>query len=75
MINRIALRGRIFSRYNTIGEFGAHIGWNHQKVSRIMNGKQSPTADEITVMSNALGIDDPDDLVGVFFANEVHKVD
>lgn len=75
MVNESALRGRIFSRYRNISEFGNRIGWNHQKVFRILSGKQSPTADEIGVMSNALDINDADTLVSVFFADRVHKVD
>lgn len=75
MVNESALRGRIFSRFRSMSEFGSRIGWNHQKVFRILSGKQSPTSDEIALMSDALGINDADTLVSVFFADRVHKVD
>ena len=75
MVNESALRGRIYSGYRNISDFASRIGWNHQKVLRILSGKQSPTADEIGLISDALNINDADTLVSVFFADRVHKID
>lgn len=64
----INLRGMVLSKYKTIGEFAAAVGWKRNKASRIINGVQKPDITDIQDMTKALGIDSPEMFMHVFFA-------
>ena len=52
----MALRGLVFSKFNSIGEFATAIGWQRNKASRIINGKQTPTKKDMEDMIVTLDI-------------------
>jgi transcriptional regulator with XRE-family HTH domain len=62
------LRGAIFSRFKTIGDFAAAIGWSHSKASRIINGIQEPSPSEIEEISKLLELS-KESFFKIFFAN------
>jgi hypothetical protein len=63
--NAITLRGLIFTKYHTIGEFAKAIGWSRNKASRIINGVTCLSGSDMT---NQFEISDPRDFVNIFFA-------
>ena len=73
MANIMTLRGAVLSKYKTIGEFSEAIGWKRNKSSRILNGIQTPSADEIEEITkwNKHG----GGFHAAFFAPLVHKMD
>ena len=75
MADIITLRGAVLSKYRTISEFSEDIGWKRNKSSRILNGVQSPNADEIEEIPKCLGINTVEDFMQIFFAPLVHKMD
>ena len=60
-------RGLIFSKYKSITEFAAAIGWTRNKASRIANGIQEPDAEDMERMADALDIVSPEQFMNVFF--------
>lgn len=68
------LRGRIVEMYGTLRAFSVALGWNEQKVMRIVNG-QEPTASEIIAMANALHVEVPEELMLLFFQPSPQNVD
>lgn len=67
------IRGAVFSRYESISNFAEAIGWGRQKASRIISGKQRPTAEDMEKMASCLGIKDAADFMVIFFPNESTK--
>lgn len=67
---QINLRGMVMSQYKNVSEFAKTIGWDRKKTSDIVNGKRVPTAKEISVISDALGINDANTMVAIFFPNK-----
>lgn len=61
------LRGRIIAMYQTVLNFGNHLGWSSRKTYNIVNGKQEPTGKDIQAMCDALDIRIPDDMRLLFF--------
>ena len=64
-----ALRGLIFSKFDSEAEFAQSIGWPRQRLSKISNGKKQPTLHEIDAMSKGLNIQ-PDQLMGIFLTQK-----
>lgn len=67
------IRGAVFSRFISISSFAEAIGWTRQKASRIVNGEQRPTADEMEKMARCLGINNADEFMAIFFPGESTK--
>lgn len=61
------IRGAVFSRFNSIGAFASCIGWKRNKASRILNGIQQPSADDMKQMAKCLNINDASTFVSIFF--------
>ena len=70
---RNKIRGAVFSRFSSISAFADAIGWKRQKASKIVNGVQIPTAEEMEEMANCLGIDNAEDFMDVFFPGKYAK--
>ena len=51
-----AVRGLIYSKFNSEAEFAHYLGWKKQKLSKITNGQKQPDLQEVSEMSKALGI-------------------
>ena len=61
------LLGRTVEMYGSMRAFAEALGWNEQKVRRIINGAQEPTASEILAMGKLLEVEVPDDMMALFF--------
>ena len=63
------LRGMIAEKYRTPSEMAREMGWNPDKLNRILNGKRKTTTDDVFDMARALGIlDSHQDVVSIFIA-------
>lgn len=69
----INLRGAVLSRFETVGKFADAIGWSRPKASRIINGAQSPTTDEIQKIVECINIDTVDLFMQIFFPEQSIK--
>jgi hypothetical protein len=67
------IRGLVFSKYHSISEFGKAIKWGRQKASRIVNGSQKPTADDMEQMAEHFDIHDALTFVSIFFPHIATK--
>ena len=67
------IRGAVFSKFNSIISFADAIGWHRNKASRIVNGKQSPSAEDMQQMVKCLNIDDASAFVAIFFPDTFTK--
>lgn len=65
----VNLRGVVLSKYKTIGEFANKIGWKRNKASRVLNGVQKITQDDIEELTVCLEIYELQAFMQVFFAN------
>lgn len=61
------IRGAVFGKFHSITAFSNAIGWKRNKASRILNGVQQPTADEIIQIAKCLNIQDAITFVSIFF--------
>ena len=55
-MNTDVLRGEIAATYRTQANFAGKIGWNCNKVSRLLNGSYKPNTDEIAKIASVLGL-------------------
>lgn len=67
MENENKIRGAVFSKYPSIEAFAKQVGWKRNKASRIINGVQKPSADDIEQMANCLEITNAELFVSIFF--------
>ena len=61
------IRGLVFTKYDSISAFAEGMNWGRQKASRIVNGKQMPTVNDMEQMAECLDIRDADSFVHIFF--------
>jgi len=54
-----ALKGLVLKKYFSIGAFANDIGWSRNKSSRIVNGIQNPSVDDIVDLTKSLELDEP----------------
>ena len=73
MEDMMALRGKVHSKFRSVSEFERVLGWGKHKAARIINGIQSPTAEEIGQMASALNINDQNDFLSLFFPSMFTK--
>jgi len=52
----MTIRGLVYSKYNSIGDFAADIGWKRNKASRIVNMRQPPSKKDMEDMIVTLEI-------------------
>lgn len=71
MENRI--RGAVFSKFNSISAFADAICWKRTKASRIVNGIQRPSANDMEQIAKCLDITDAAKFVSIFFPGESTK--
>ena len=67
------IRGLVFSKYHSISEFGQAMKWGRQKASRIVNGIQKPTAEDMEQMAEHFDIHDAVTFVSIFFPRMATK--
>lgn len=63
-----ALKGLVLKKYFSIGAFANDIGWSRNKSSRIVNGIQNPSVDDIVDLTKSLELDEPT-FFNIFFKN------
>lgn len=62
-----ALRGHVYSQYENLSVFSNKLGWDRAKTSRIINGKQRPSAVEMEQIATALNVHDANTFMELFF--------
>lgn len=62
-----AIRGAVFSKFNSIASFARAMNWKQNKASRILNGHQKPTAEDMEQIASCLHIADADTFCSIFF--------
>ena len=62
-----AIRGAVFSKFSSIISFANAIGWKRNKASRIVNGIQNPSVEDMEQMAECLSISDAMTFVSIFF--------
>ena len=61
------LRGAVYGAYPSIAAFAKAIKWDRKKASRIINGHQQLTANDIEEIATLLKIEDAKVFVDIFF--------
>lgn len=61
------IRGAVFKKFTSITEFAKAIGWSRNKASRVVNGDQIPTADDIEQMAIIFDTVSAEKFMPVFF--------
>lgn len=61
------IRGAVFSKFQSISAFADAMEWTRQKASRIVNGQQRPTAEDMEKMAKCLGIKNAKEFMSIFF--------
>lgn len=59
------LKGIALSQYGSCSEFARSMGWNRSKAERILNGKQTPSLQDIKAMVERMKI--PQDIIVPLF--------
>ena len=67
------LRGVILQKYPSASAFAREVGWGRTKASGIMNGRVKPNADDMLTIAQAVGIDDANTFMAIFFPNYATK--
>lgn len=55
MAKNLALRGMIYSKFETEADMASALGWSKQRLNKITNGKKEPSLFDVRDMSNVLG--------------------
>ena len=71
-MNRSKLRGLVYSRFKTIGDFSNAIGWQRNKASRIINGPQEPDSEDMRRIAELFNLSS-EDFVDIFFEKQFTK--
>ena len=53
-MNRMDLRGAIYSKFNSQSEFADALSWSKQKLNYIVNGKREPSVKDVSDMARVL---------------------
>lgn len=61
------LRGEVYARFKTVGEFAQFMGWGRNKASRIVNGIQAPDSKDIENLAEKLNVETSEEFVDIFF--------
>lgn len=67
IVEKITLRGLVFSRFSTVSEFSNALGWKNGRAGRILRGEQEMNVSDIVDIASVLEIDDRDTFENVFF--------
>lgn len=66
-MDHIALKSKVLAKFFSITAFALAIGWSRNKASRIVNGVQEPTCDDIVDLTTVLDLGEKE-FFDVFFA-------
>ena len=64
----VNVRGLVYSKFKNITEFALAAEWSRNKASRIVNGEQDPSLDDICVLTRVLNIETQQAFIDIFFA-------
>ena len=67
------LRGVVAEKFGSCAKFAIALGWSGRKTRDIVSGRQVPDAKDITEMARTLGINEPSELIRIFFDNMTTK--
>ena len=67
------IRGAVFSKFPSVSSFAKAIGWKRNKASRIVNGEQSPSVEDMERMAVCLNIPDATTFMSIFFPQAFTK--
>lgn len=67
MVKTTTLRGLVYSKYKNTTDFALAIGWSRNRVSRVLNGVQELTEDDIIALAKVLDIKNERDFMHIFF--------
>lgn len=71
----ITLKGAVISKFNSVAKFADFVGWSRRKAGDIVSGRQPPTAKDMEVIAEALGVTTAEPFCAIFFPNMCHNVD
>lgn len=57
-MNRVELKVDIIRKFGTQAAFAKEIGWNENKLSKMMQGKYTPDLDEVICITEKLGLEE-----------------
>ena len=60
------LKGKAITKFGSLHAFCSALGWKPDRLSRIINGRQKLTYDDMCDMIRVLGISSGDEVVEVF---------
>ena len=67
------LRGVVAEKFGSCAKFAIALGLSGRKTRDIVSGRQVPDAKDITEMARTLGINEPSELIRIFFDNMTTK--
>lgn len=62
------LKSKVMGKFFSITAFAEAIGWSRNKASRIVNGVQEPTVDDIVSITTVLCLNE-EDFFNIFFVS------
>lgn len=66
----ITLKGLVVSRFGSATNMAQAIGWSDTKARDITSGRRAPRAEDMERLTEALGINNADDFVTIFFPEQ-----
>ena len=60
------IKGKAITKFGSLGAFSDALNWKHDRLNRILGGKQKMTHDDMCQMIQVLGITSGDEIVEVF---------
>ena len=66
----ITLKGLVVSRFGSAANMARVIGWSDTKACDITSGRRVPRAEDMETLTEALGINNADDFVTIFFPEQ-----
>lgn len=69
----VTLKGAVISKFGSAEKFAKHVGWSGRKARDIVSGRQEPSAQDMRVVAEAIGITSPMDFCAIFFKDEYAK--
>lgn len=63
----MTVRGVILQKYPSASAFARSMGWTRKKASDIINGRRKPTADEMVLIAQDVGLTDANSFMSIFF--------
>lgn len=66
-MNQDTLKGKVMGTFYSISAFAEAIGWSRNKASRIVNGVQEPTVDDVVAITTTLNLTERE-FFTIFFA-------